>query len=81
MSFDSYNPNNHKESVVRTLLHRANTICDVKTGKFIKVKRKIFNDTGNDNSISTPKLKYCVAPYIKNGANVSREFLNNSIFT
>ena len=36
--------------------------------KFINnVKRKIFNNTGNNNnSISTPKLKYCGAPYIKN---------------
>ena len=70
----------------RTLLHRANTICDVEykndkflhirevllqnkyPGKFINnVKRKIFNNNGNDNnSISTPKLKYCVAPCIKN---------------
>ena len=26
----------------------------------------MFNNTGNDNSISTPKLKYCVAPHIQN---------------
>ena len=33
----------------------------------IMSKGKIFNNTVNDNnSINTPKLKYCVPPYIKN---------------